>query len=457
MANITKRKDGYYIRVFVGRDLNGKQIYRSRTYTPEPGMTARQIEKEVNRQATLFEEAVTSGQYYDPTVTFAEFAEKWLSSYGKTQLRATTYRNYRDRLQRINEAFGHIKIGKLQPHHLISFYENLAEEGVKQNGRYRGKENKITELLKENHLTREVFARQAGISVGTLRKATNGEAVNEKSARAIAAALGIRPDRLFDKVSADEGLSGATISYYHHVISSILTTAVQWQVIPYNPAERVKPPKVKHTEAEYLEEAESVRLLACLAEEPPIYKALITTLIYTGMRRGEAMGLQWRCIDFDAGTVDINKTRLYIRGTGVIEDEPKNETSKRVISVPAAALDELKAWRAEQLREKLKCGAAWHETGYVFTGWDGQPMHPDTPSKWFRDFLQRNDLPPIHLHSLRHTNASLLIANGIDIKTVSKRLGHSNVQTTGVIYTHQIRSADAIASEQLDAILSKKA
>ena len=150
MANITKRKDGYYIRVFVGRDVNGKQLFKSKTYPPAPGMTAKQIEKEVNRQATLFEESVTSGQYYDPSVTFAEFAEKWLSSYGKTQLRATTYRNYRDRLQRINEAFGHIKIGKLQPHHLISFYENLAEEGVKQNGRYRGKENKITELLKKN-------------------------------------------------------------------------------------------------------------------------------------------------------------------------------------------------------------------------------------------------------------------------------------------------------------------
>lgn len=457
MANITKRKDGYYIRVFVGRDVNGKQLYKSKTYTPAPGMTAKQIEKEVNRQATLFEEQVTSGQYFDPTVTFAEFAEKWFTSYGKTQLRPSTYLNYQQRMERINAAFGHIKLCKLQPHHLISFYQNLAEDGVKQNGRYRAKATKIPELLKERKLTREAFAQTCGVNIQTLRKAANGQSVSEATAKRIAAALDIRLDRLFDRITADEPLSGATISYYHHVISSILTTAVQWQVIPYNPAERVKPPKVKHTEAEYLDEAESVRLLACLAEAPPIYKALITTLIYTGMRRGEAMGLQWRCIDFDAGTLDINKTRLYIRGTGVIEDEPKNETSKRVISVPAAALDELKAWRTEQLREKLKCGAAWHETGYVFTGWDGQPMHPDTPGKWFRDFLQRNDLPAIHLHSLRHTNASLLIANGIDIKTVSKRLGHSNVQTTGVIYTHQIKSADTLASEQLGAILSKKA
>ncbi len=456
MATVTQRGNGYRIRVFVGRDVNGKQIYKSKTYTPAPGMTPKQIEKEVNRQATLFEEQVTTGQYFDPSVTFAQFAEKWLESYGKTQLRATTFRNYKERLERINAAMGHIKLCKLQPHHLISFYENLAEEGIKQNARYRSKE-KLGELLREKSLTREAFAAAAEISTGTLKNAIHGQNVNEATAKKISAALEIRFDRLFDKVSEDASLSGATISCYHHVISSLLTTAVQWQVIPYNPAERVKPPKVQHTEAIYLDEADAIRLLAALENEPPVYATLITVLIYTGMRRGEAFGLEWKAVDFDAGTIDISKARLYIRGAGVIEDAPKNETSKRVITVPGAALDARRAWKAEQLKEKMKCGAAWTPGDYIFTGWDGKPMHPDTPSKWFRDFLKRNELPPIHLHSLRHTNASLLIANGIDIKTVSKRLGHSNVQTTGVIYTHQIKSADALAAEQLGALLQKKA
>lgn len=456
MATITKRGDGYRIRVFVGRDVNGKQIYKSKTYTPEAGMTPKQIEKEVNRQAMLFEEQVTTGQYFDPSVTFAVFAEKWLESYGKTQLRQTTFRNYKERLERILEAMGHIKLCKLQPHHLISFYENLAEEGVKQNVRYQSKA-KLEELLKGKKLTQDAFAAQSGVSIGTLRNAIRGQRVNETTAKKIAAALDVRLDRLFDKVSEDAALSGATISYYHHVISSILTTAVQWQVIPYNPAERVKPPKVSHAEAEYLDETDAVRLLAALEDEPSIYKTLITVLIYTGMRRGEAMGLAWKDVDFEIGTIDISKTRLYVRGTGVIEDTPKNETSKRVISVPSAALDALREWKTEQLKERMKCGAAWTPGDYIFTGWDGKPMHPDTPSKWFRDFLKRNDLPPIHLHSLRHTNASLLIANGIDIKTVSKRLGHFNVQTTGVIYTHQIKSADRLASAQLGALLQNKA
>ena len=102
MANITKRGDTYRIRVYVGRDVNGKQVFRNKTYTPAPGMTPKQLEKELIRQATLFEEAVTTGQYFDPSVTFAAFAEKWLESYGKTQLRATTFRNYKDRVAVIN-------------------------------------------------------------------------------------------------------------------------------------------------------------------------------------------------------------------------------------------------------------------------------------------------------------------------------------------------------------------
>lgn len=454
MANITKRGNTYRIRVYVGRDVNDKQVFKTKTYTPEEGMTPKQIEKEVNRQATLFEEQVTTGQFFDPSVTFAAFAEKWLESYGKTQLRPTTLSNYKARLERILAAMGHIKLCKLQPHHLISFYENLAEEGVKMNARFMCRE-KLGALVKEKKLTQEALAKRSGLSVGTVAAALRGHTISEDSAKKIASALDARLDRIFDQVNEKEGLSGASISYYHHVISSILTTAVQWQVIPFNPAERVKPPKVRHTEADYLDENDAVRLLAELDGEPLIYATLITVLIYTGMRRGEALGLEWKNVDLEARTIDISKTRLYVHGAGVIEDEPKNETSKRVISVPDAALDALRAWRAEQLKEKMKCGSAWAAGDYVFTGWNGKPIHPDTPTKWFREFLKRKDLPPIHLHSLRHTNASLLIANGIDIKTVSKRLGHSNVQTTGVIYTHQIKSAVRLASERLGALLKK--
>ena len=168
------------------------------------------------------------------------------------------------------------------------------------------------------------------------------------------------------------------------------------------------------------------------------------------MRRGEALGLRWKDIDLKNGIVDINKTRLYVnKAIGTIDDTPKNETSKRIISIPKQAVEQLREWKIEQMQNFMKLGIHWDEETYLFTSWNGKPMHPDTPSKWFTDFLKKNNLPQVHIHSLRHTNASLLIANGVDIKTVSKRLGHSSIQTTGVIYTHAIQKADKLASEQL--------
>ena len=106
-----------------------------------------------------------------------------------------------------------------------------------------------------------------------------------------------------------------------------------------------------------------------------------------------------------------------------------------------------------QIISKLRMQAGLSQTqlaDYVFTWVDGNPFHPDSVTSWFRRFIDRNNLPRIHIHSLRHTNASIMIASGIDIKTVSTRLGHSSIQTTGVIYTHQIMSANELASEMID-------
>ena len=136
MATIEKRGETYRITVSAGYDLNGKQMRIKKTWKPEPGMTKRQIEKELDRQAVLFEELVKSGHYVDSSVKFADFARKWLDEYAKDHLRPTTYRNYTDRLTRINAAIGHLRLDRIQPHHLIAFYKNLAEEGIRSDIKY---------------------------------------------------------------------------------------------------------------------------------------------------------------------------------------------------------------------------------------------------------------------------------------------------------------------------------
>ncbi|MBQ4262406.1 MAG: site-specific integrase [Ruminococcus sp.] len=132
-----------------------------------------------------------------------------------------------------------------------------------------------------------------------------------------------------------------------------------------------------------------------------------------------------------------------------IQDEIKAE-----IKAPTAAIQMLRDYRAWQNERRERMGDRWEEHDRVFTRDDGKPIHPDTITGWFSRFIKRSDLPDISIHSLRHTNATLLINSGIPITTISARLGHANPSTTTKIYTHAIQSADAAAADALDTIFS---
>ena len=106
------------------------------------------------------------------------------------------------------------------------------------------------------------------------------------------------------------------------------------------------------------------------------------------------------------------------------------------------------------MEQRLALGEHWSYTEYIFTAQDGTPMHPDTLSGWFRDFIKKTDLPQIHIHSLRHTNATLSIANGVAVTTVAGQLGHANATTTTKIYAHSIKSAQAAAADMMDDLLT---
>ena len=105
---------------------------------------------------------------------------------------------------------------------------------------------------------------------------------------------------------------------------------------------------------------------------------------------------------------------------------------------------------------KRQVGDRWEDCGRLFTTWDGHPMHPDTLPRWFDKFLKRHGLPDINIHGLRHTCASLMIASHVDLRTVSRRLGHAQVSTTGNIYAHQIQSADEAAAGAIELALTRK-
>ncbi len=429
MATIEKRGNTYRIVVSAGYAMDGKQIRRRMTWTPEPGMTERQITKEVQRQAVLFEEKVMSGQVLDGSIRFAEFAEYWMKEYAEKQLRPKTVDGYRILLTRIKASIGNIALDRLQPRHLMEFYGELSGNGERQDDLYRAKQN-LHPLLKERDLTFQALANASGLSVNTVSVAVRCNNVSAHTAQKICAALRVPVRELFDVVERARALSGNTVLHYHRLLSSILEKAVKWQVIFANPCRRVEAPRAERKEAAYLDENQAQQLLVCLQGEPLKYRTIVTTLLYTGMRRGELCGLEWCDIDFEHSVIDISRSSIYVPSRGVFDDETKTQASKRVIKVPAEAMDLLRELKAEQRETQMLIGDKWVDSDKVFIQWDGKPIYPDTLTKWFADFVARHDLPKIHLHSLRHTNATLLIAAGADLRTVSKRLGHSNLTTT---------------------------
>ncbi|MCI8403906.1 MAG: site-specific integrase [Clostridia bacterium] len=453
MATIEKRGNSYRITVSCGYNSEYRQIKKRMTWKPSDGMTKKQIEKELNRQAILFEEKCITGQFLDGNITLAEFSERWFKDYAEKQLKETSIKGYQDLMPRIIQALGHIKLSRLQPHHLMEFYNNLGEKGIRQDIKYKPCTD-FKAILTAAGYTQKTLSEAANVGITTIRACYKGQNVSKKTADKITAALGKK--NLFTPVGYDSKLSDQTIAKYHRLLSSMLTAAVQWQIILSNPCQRVKPPHVEYKEAAVLDEEQTAELIKCLQSEPLKYKTAVMLILYTGLRRGELCGLDWADIDIENGIVHVEKAVLYTKRKGIYEDTTKTKQSRRAVYIPKEMTLLLKEWKIEQCKQKLSIGDQWQESGKVFTSNDGSVMRPDTFAAWFKQFIRQNKLPDIHLHTLRHTSATLLIANGVNIATVSGRLGHANKTTTLNIYSHAIQSADIMAAEKLKDILTVK-
>ncbi len=451
MATIKRRGNSFLFRCYAGYDQKGKQIEKTMTWKIPEGMSEKKAEKEASYQAALFEEKVRTGQSAERKTKFADFCDLWMKDYAETQLRPKTIRRYRDLLERIKPALGHIYLDKLRPTHLTAFYRELSQ--VEKAQRYIARID-LKAFLKEKKITQVKLSESSGMCTATIRSIIVGNAANAETAHKIADALPIDFDRLFQPAGEPQTLSGQTILHYHRLISVILQTAVEWQYIPANAAERVKPPKAEANEAGYLDDKQAIHLLELLEDQPIHYRTAVTVLLFTGMRRGELMGLTWQDIDFENNTIVIQRSLQYLPEKGVFVDDTKTKASHRVIKAPAAAIHSLKLYRVWQMENALRLGNSWNEAGQVFVTSEGKPMHPDTITSWFGKFIKTTNLPQIHIHSLRHTNATLQIANGVAVTTVAGTLGHSNSGTTSRVYAHAIQSAAAASAEMLDNLLA---
>ena len=447
----------YRISVSGGFDTSGKRIRHRMIYKPAPGMTERQIKKAVERAAADFERSIEQGYALDNRQTFAEYAAYVIDLKERTGVRSTTLDRYRGLLERINAAIGHIKLADLRPQHLNSFYKNLAEPGLRSNSSSATVKIDMVKWMKAHKTSRAKIAEKAGISAATMGVAVRGEAIRTDKAEAIAGAMGKKVTDVFTIEQNRAPLSEKTVLEHHRLISTILAQAEKEMLVPYNAAAKATPPKVERHDPNYFQPQQIAAILDALEREPLKWQLITHLLIVTGCRRGEIMGLQWDKVDFERNRVKIDKSLVSSKSKGIYLGNTKT-SDIRYLNLPAETMDLLRLHKREQLRLQIANGDRWMNTGFVFTQDNGQHMNPDSITCWLREFSARHDLPHINPHAFRHTVASVLLANGTDIVTVSKQLGHASVNTTENFYSHIIEENKAKASECIaDVLLRKKA
>lgn len=460
MANIRKieGKTGtsYKITVFAGRDAEGKQIRHFKTWTPAQSMTEKQMQKEVQRIAFEFEEAIKNGYAADNRQTFAQYAQYVLELKEREGAKHKTIESYQNLLTRINPAIGHMKLNEIRPQHLNRFYKALSASGVRGGLAKATPKTDIGAKIKELGLSHKAAGERAGLSAATVDAICNGKTVSDKSADKLSAWLGEKTEKLFTVERDTSPLSNKTVLEYHRCIHTILTQAEKEMLVPFNAASKATPPKVTRKEVNYFQPEELSQILDALENEPLKWQLVTNLLIVTGCRRGEIAALKWSKVDFQKNRIRIDATLLYSPDRGVYENATKTGDT-RFLKLPNETMQLLKEYRRTWLELRVKNGDRWVDTDYIFTRDDGGVISPDSITAWLSDFSKRKVLPHINPHAFRHTVASVLINNGQDVVTVSRRLGHSRTSTTLDVYAHMIAEADANAAECIADTLLRRA
>ena len=240
---------------------------------------------------------------------------------------------------------------------------------------------------------------------------------------------------------------------YYKLVRAMFRKAMNWELIEKNPHEKISyKPKGEHKEKRSYNLNQVNDLIKALDNECIKYKALIMLTLDSGVRRSEVCALRWKDINFDNRTININKSLKVINGV-VDEKTTKTECSKREIILSEQTMNvliEYKEWQNEEIK---RIGNEWKKQDRVFTSKDGGNMNPNTCGQILRKIVKKYQLEQISFHELRHTCATLLINNGMNPKSVSERLGHSDSSITMNIYTHSLESSKIECANMMNNML----
>ena len=247
-------------------------------------------------------------------------------------------------------------------------------------------------------------------------------------------------------------LSHQSVANCRRALKKALSDAVKWGLLSNNPMTFVDAPRVIAVSRPTWDATQAKAFLDVAADNELI--AAWVLFLTTGMRRGEVAGLRWDAVDLDKASLAVRINRVSAgQGNRVAEHPPKTKRGQRSIALDLGTIETLRAHRRLQLEDRLRAGPAWTDTGFVFCGLDGLPLHPDTFTATFKRLRDPLPLPAITLHDLRHTSATLALAAGVHPKVVSERLGHANISITLDLYSHVIEDMQSEAAEQIGALL----
>lgn len=265
----------------------------------------------------------------------------------------------------------------------------------------------------------------------------------------------LQPQPIQELLSAKlaQGLSPQSVKHIRQVLDAALKRAIKWEMAGRNSAALTDAPRIEHLPVQPLTIEEAQRLLQYAAKDR--LEAVYSVALAIGLRRGETLGLKWEDVDFESGLVRISRS-LQRAEHKLQLLPPKTRQSSRTIKLPEVAIKALRKHRTRQLEDRLAAGSYWTDTGLCFTTRIGTPLEPRNVSRSFKALLRRAAIPESRFHDLRHTAASLLLAQGVHPRVVMEILGHSRISLTMDTYSHVMPAALSDAASRMDDILTAR-
>ncbi|UVI28194.1 tyrosine-type recombinase/integrase [Paenibacillus spongiae] len=391
MATKEKRgKNSWRLTVEAGTDANGERIRRRKTITvddPSILRSARRLEDYLDLELAKFRIEVEAGEYIAPEkMQFVRFVELWLDKHAKKEYSPRTLVNYISRLET----------------HIVPRFGHM-----------------MIDKIKPMHV------------------------VSFKDY------LSTPEARLDGKNSP---LSESSQLFIFKVLHAVMNSAKEWRVIPENPVDAVSPPKVMKKKKDVYGEEEAILAIQALLNLPKLWMLYFLGAMMGGFRRGELLALEWPDVDFERNALMIRQSISWTEGGEAAVKGTKEDTEEWV-TMPYWYMGMLRQYQAEwdEEREMIE-DEDWQggNKSYVFHSGYGRPYYHDTPTGTWRKFLKNNNLRPVRLHDLRHTAATLLLEDGVDLKLIQERLRHARHETTADFYAHVTKKASRGVADRLE-------